>query len=150
MADDRRIVDKCIARDESALEELRTQYGSFLQRLAERILGSREDAEECVSDTLLKVWNSIPPEEPQHHADAAFARSVAHGDLRDRVQIPEAPYENVPLLRRQGFYESIHRLNQAFCLQRLLRSGLRGSDFRQVIPDQRPDPAAALGRLPRF
>ena len=88
MADDRRIVDKCIARDESALEEIRTQYGSFLQRLAERILGSREDAEECVSDTLLKVWNSIPPEEPQHLG--AYLGRIARNLAIDRLKAREA------------------------------------------------------------
>ncbi|MEY8369732.1 sigma factor [Anaerovoracaceae bacterium 42-11] len=28
------------------------------------ILGNKEDAEECLSDTYLKTWNSIPPNRP--------------------------------------------------------------------------------------
>jgi RNA polymerase sigma-70 factor (ECF subfamily) len=32
--------------------------------IARDILDSEQDAEECVSDVYLKVWNSIPPDEP--------------------------------------------------------------------------------------
>lgn len=32
--------------------------------IATGILNSREDAEECVNDAYLAVWNSIPPERP--------------------------------------------------------------------------------------
>ena len=51
-------------RDESALDRLRTAYGRLCFRIAEQMLGSRQDAEECVSDMLLAVWNSVPPHEP--------------------------------------------------------------------------------------
>ena len=54
------------ARDEAAVRLTAERCGAACQRLAERILGSREDAEECVSDALLQVWNAIPPAEPEH------------------------------------------------------------------------------------
>ena len=51
-------------RREQAIAETEQKYGSRCRRLAERILGSREDAEECVSDASLRLWESIPPEQP--------------------------------------------------------------------------------------
>ena len=53
-------------RDEGAIPAAGERYGARLLRLAERMLGSREDAEECVSDTYLNAWNAIPPERPDH------------------------------------------------------------------------------------
>ena len=51
-------------RDEAALEQIRNGYGKLCGRIAFEILGNREDAEECVSDMLMKVWQSIPPNHP--------------------------------------------------------------------------------------
>ena len=52
-------------RDESALGAIRNEYGKLCGRLAYDILGSREDSEECVSDMLLKTWETIPPAHPR-------------------------------------------------------------------------------------
>ena len=54
-------------RDERAIAETSTKYGSFCQRIAQNILTVREDAEECVSDTYQQAWTSIPPLRPQRN-----------------------------------------------------------------------------------
>ena len=59
------IVDLLWQRDESALDSTRQKYGKYCQSIAEGILGSREDAEECVNDAYLRVWQSIPPARPR-------------------------------------------------------------------------------------
>ena len=51
-------------RDETAIRESQRAYGAYCGALAYRILASREDAEECVSDTWLRAWNAIPPHKP--------------------------------------------------------------------------------------
>ncbi len=51
-------------RDESALTLISQRYGALLRGLARRIVGSEQDAEECVNDVLLEVWNTIPPAAP--------------------------------------------------------------------------------------
>ena len=53
-------------RDERALEATETAYGSYCRAIAQRILGNEDDAEECLSDVWLRVWNAIPPERPAH------------------------------------------------------------------------------------
>ena len=62
---DREIIRLFQKRDERGIEETQKAYGSQLMRFAERFL-SWEDAEECVNDTYLAVWNHIPPAEPDH------------------------------------------------------------------------------------
>lgn len=64
MSDESRIIARLNARDEQILHEIRETYGKLCGALAFRMLGNREDAEECVNDMLLSVWNSIPPNLP--------------------------------------------------------------------------------------
>lgn len=52
------------ARCEDAVAECERKYGGYCKAIALRILGNGEDAEECVNDTLLAAWNSIPPAKP--------------------------------------------------------------------------------------
>ena len=61
---DSTIIDRLFARSEEGLALLQTHYGKLCHRIALNLLGSREDAEECVNDTYLAVWNTIPPNRP--------------------------------------------------------------------------------------
>ena len=51
-------------RDESAIEMTDVHYGNFSRKLSFRILRSHEDAEECVNDSYMKLWTTIPPTIP--------------------------------------------------------------------------------------
>ena len=62
--DDKDIVNMYLERDETALNVTMEQYGNRLLRFAGRFLRDPRDAEECVSDTYVKTWNSIPPNRP--------------------------------------------------------------------------------------
>ncbi len=66
MHQDSQIVNMLLARDEQALQMIREKYGALCAQIAYRMTGSREDAEECVSDLLLEVWNSVPPQHPEN------------------------------------------------------------------------------------
>ena len=63
--DDREIVRLFLARDEAAIKAAGEKYRSYLMKIAENITGSREDAEECLNDALLKAWETIPPMQPE-------------------------------------------------------------------------------------
>ena len=52
-------------RSEAALQALRKKYEPLCMTVAYNMLGSREDAEECLSDMLMTVWNTIPPMIPE-------------------------------------------------------------------------------------
>ena len=61
---DEQIVSQFEGRDEKAITELETKYGSYCSCIANNILRDRSDTEECVNDAYLSVWNSIPPARP--------------------------------------------------------------------------------------
>ena len=52
-------------RSERAIRESETKYGPYCRAIARNILPSPEDAEETVSDTWLRAWNTMPPQKPQ-------------------------------------------------------------------------------------
>ena len=52
-------------RDERAVSEVKDKYGGVLLAVSKRILHSDSDAEECLSDTLMNLWQHIPPERPE-------------------------------------------------------------------------------------
>lgn len=62
---DAAIVELYFARDEQAIKRTDEKYGKFCHRLALNILSNTQDAEECVSDTYIQTWNSIPPTRPR-------------------------------------------------------------------------------------
>ena len=62
--EDNAILDLYFARDEQAITETDQKYGKYCYGIASRILPSREDCEETVSDTYYHTWNAIPPQRP--------------------------------------------------------------------------------------
>ena len=62
--EDEAIVALLWRRSPQAIEELDKKYGKLCRKLANNIVNSREDAEECVNDAYLGVWNAIPPARP--------------------------------------------------------------------------------------
>lgn len=64
--DDSTIIDLFFARNEDAIKHTDETYGRRLYHLAENIVKNGQDAEESVSDTYMKAWDTIPPQRPQH------------------------------------------------------------------------------------
>lgn len=66
--EDLQIIELYWQRDEAAIQESETKYGSYCSTIANNILHSAEDTEECVNDTWLRAWNTMPPEKPSRLA----------------------------------------------------------------------------------
>jgi len=62
--EDIQIIDLYWQRDETAISETDTKYGSFCHRMAMNILHSFQDSEECVSDCYGRCWDTMPPQRP--------------------------------------------------------------------------------------
>ena len=62
--DDKQILDLYWERSEAAISETSKKYGKYCRYIAFNILHNDEDSEECVNDTYLRAWNSIPPNRP--------------------------------------------------------------------------------------
>ena len=64
--EDTQIIELYFARSEDAIAQTAAKYGGYLRMIAGGILPSREDREECVQDTYLRTWETIPPKRPLH------------------------------------------------------------------------------------
>ena len=62
--EDNRIVQLYWNRDQEAIPATAAKYESYCASIAWNILGNKEDTEECVNDTYLNAWNSMPPHRP--------------------------------------------------------------------------------------
>ena len=71
LMEDTEIVTLLWQRRESALDEIIRRYGRLMKNFAGRILPTTQDAEECVNDTLLDIWNTVPPKRPTSIASYA-------------------------------------------------------------------------------
>ena len=64
--EDSKILELYFARNEDAIRHTDDTYGRRLYHLADSIVKNGQDAEESVSDTYMRVWDTIPPQKPQH------------------------------------------------------------------------------------
>ena len=71
--EDSKIIELYFKRSETAVKESQDKYGKYCGVIANNILHSGEDAEECVNDTWFKAWNIIPPHKPPK-LDAFFGK----------------------------------------------------------------------------
>lgn len=94
-------------RSEDAIAATTEKYGAYCFAIANRILGSGEDAEECVNEALLGAWNSIPPHKPQ--VLSAFLGKITRRTALKRRQKEQA-------LRRGGGEPALALEELAECL----------------------------------
>ena len=82
--DDDKIISLYWKREERAIEETQTKYGKLCYSTAYGVVRNREDAEECVNDTYVRAWNSIPPDEPDNFA--GYLCRIARNLAIDRIK----------------------------------------------------------------
>lgn len=86
--DDVYIVGLYWARSENAIAETRRKYGAMLTGVSLSLVQSAEDAEECVNDTYLAAWNSMPTERPNYLG--AFLAKIVRRISVDRYRASHA------------------------------------------------------------
>lgn len=101
--EDSRIIKLFYERSEQAITELSAKYGALYHKIAENILNNPSDAEECVNDAYLGVWNTIPPKKPdpllayvcrivrnisitRYHANTALKRNSVYDVALDELE----------------------------------------------------------------
>ncbi len=72
-------------RDEQAILESERKYGAYCRSIARNILSDRRDTEECLGDTWLRAWKSIPPRRPARLSTylGKLTRNLALSRLRE-------------------------------------------------------------------
>ena len=82
--EDREIINLYFSRDESAISATDSKYGALCRKIIKNILSSDHDAEECLNDLYLSIWNKIPPTVPDNLRNylCKSARNAALSMLR--------------------------------------------------------------------
>ena len=93
--DDFSIIELYWKRDEDAIAETAKAHGRFCLGVSMNIVGNRADAEECVNDTYLRTWNSIPPQRPT--SLRAFLGRIVRNLSIDRYRENHAACRNTDL-----------------------------------------------------
>ena len=81
---DEQIMDLYFERNERAIQETDKKYCEYLHTVAYGILYNEQDTEECLQDTYLKTWNTIPPERPS--VFRAFLAKITRNLSLDRYE----------------------------------------------------------------
>ena len=71
---DSEIVDLFLIKNESAITESDKKYGIPLRSLGNRITNDTDSTEECIDDTYMSAWQSIPPSEPRSYLFAFLCK----------------------------------------------------------------------------
>ena len=132
--DDSSIIALFFERSEQALSELSGKYGALLRKVTGNILADPLDAEEAVNDTLLAVWNAIPPEHPD--SLPAYAVTVARRQALKRYRTNTAE-------KRNSFYDAaLDELSEFLSAPETVESAAAASELTAAVN-------AFLGSLPR-
>lgn len=92
---DEELVELYWNRNEKAIERTDQKYGNYLFRIAQNIVHSDLDSEECLNDTYLGTWNRIPPTRPNilQAFLAKIMRNVAVDRYRSNTAARRIPSE---------------------------------------------------------
>ncbi len=120
---DKEIIKLFFDRDEDALKETEQKYSRLCFGIARNILENDHDAEECVNDTLLALWNRIPPMLPLNFKAfvAKFARNISLKRLEYNLAEKRRADDPIPL----------HELDEVISEDRL--EAYSENDLRDLI-----------------
>ena len=82
--EDSKIIQLFWERDESALSAVSEKYGRYCNAIARNMLGNEQSAEECVNDTLMELWEAIPPNRPERLL--AFVGEVTRNNALNAIK----------------------------------------------------------------
>lgn len=94
--DDPEIIELIFNKDESGIKMLSEKYSKLIAQVCRGMLRSNEDAEETANDTLMAVWNAIPPERPVNLT--GFVCKIARRLAVSRVRYNTAAMRNADLI----------------------------------------------------
>lgn len=109
--EDEKLVALFLERSEQAISELDKKHGRLCRSISYNILHNTQDAEECVNDAYLGVWNAVPPQHPnpllsfvcrivrnisvaRYHSNTAKKRGggydIALSEIEDMLSAPDS------------------------------------------------------------
>ena len=161
--DDKRIVELFHERSEQAIKELSEKYGFVCKRLAFNILKNEADADECLNDSYLKIWNSVPPEDPDPlltYTCKIVRNTAIHmydvNTAQKRNSFYDSPIDELEnfLFDSEGVEETLAAKELKKAIEEYLSHTDRESRFifirRFWFCDEIGDIAEAVGKSPRY
>ena len=104
LLEDSEIIELYWARNEQAISETEKKYKHYLYTIAYNILHDNLDCEECLNDTYLGTWNTIPPERPNVFQAfiSKIMRNIAVGRYKKNTADKRIPSEMTVSLEELG------------------------------------------------
>ncbi len=103
---DAQILNLFIERSEGAIARAQMAYNAYMSTIAYNILANNEDVKECINDTLLKVWNTIPPNKP--NSLKAYIGTIIRNVALDRYRKEHSKKRSLD----NGFCQVLDELNE--------------------------------------
>ena len=125
--DDIKIIDLFFARSELAIEALDGKYGAICHNLSRSILKDQQDAEECVNDAYLGVWNAIPPHRP--NPLSVFVCKIVRNISIMRYRA------NTALKRNSNYDSTMEELEDCLASSALVEDSLEEKELISIIED---------------
>lgn len=122
--DEKQIIALFFQRSEDAIAQAQAAYGPMCRNIALRLLGSEEDAQECLNDTWHSLWNAIPPERPKRLRAyiARITRNLAMKRLTGRNA-----------QKRTAAMVSFEELSQCIPDEKTVEMALEGKELARAI-----------------
>lgn len=95
--EDQRIIELFWSRDEQAIVETAKKYSGYCRSIATNILRNQSDVEECLNDTWLRTWDSLPPQRPNIFPVylGTITRNLSLGRLRHNSAQKRSPVKSL-------------------------------------------------------
>ncbi len=161
--EDSKIIELFQKRSELAILQLSLKYGKLCKHMANNILKSQSDAEECVNDTYLVVWNTIPPQKPYSLAGyvCRVARNIAVTRYHQSTAAKRNSYYDTALDELEDCFASGESVEDSFDAKetaKLISSFLQSLEpndrmmfvRRYYFSDAAADIAARLGKSSHY
>jgi RNA polymerase sigma-70 factor (ECF subfamily) len=122
---DEEIIEMLFERSEKSIEEIDKKYGRKCRNIAMRILGDERDAEECVNDSYLGVWNAVPPERPKPFSTFLYRilRNTAINKKRAKGRQK----------RTCVYFEALEELAETLASSETVESALESKELQNII-----------------
>ncbi|MBO4701023.1 MAG: sigma-70 family RNA polymerase sigma factor [Lachnospiraceae bacterium] len=123
--EDKQIIELYFNRSEQAIEETSSKYGKLTRSVSYRIVRNEEDTDECVSDTYMALWNTIPPENPD-----PFVAYICR--LARNISIKKLRYNTAD--KRNSFYDvSIGELEEVLTANSDVQKEIEAEELQASI-----------------
>ena len=124
---DEAIIEMLFARSEDSIAEIDKKYGRKCHSIAFGVLGNEQDAEECVNDAYLGVWNTVPPERPNPFS--TFLYRILRNNAMNRRRYAKRQ-------KRACIYaEALDELDEVLASSETVEKALESKEIRNVLGD---------------